>query len=238
MTSHIQFDPINHRYFDAFGRDYKSVSALLAEAYPFDRVAIMEKVSKMPNSRYYGMTVDEISAEWDDRRSSGTDLHKGIQDWIVGKELPPETSPDFHGVKFFSEGTWKGVMQSEVLLYNSLLHIAGTADIVNRYPDHIVIWDIKTCRKIDQEKLLKYSIQLKFYATMAEEQFGVKAHSGGIIWFENYVENRSVFPQVLSPVACDEEYLKISFKRVLEALEIKEKEIQKFRSNNDIKTQP
>ncbi len=60
-SSAITFDPVKHRYTDATGADYKSVSRLLNSIeIPFDREGISMMMAKGIKNRQV-----EILAEWD-----------------------------------------------------------------------------------------------------------------------------------------------------------------------------
>jgi len=63
--------------------------------------------------------------------------------------------------------------------------LAGTIDILEQLNDVYWIWDIKTNANIDDDKLMKYSIQLDLYRRFAAKTYGKKVLIGGIIYFEN-----------------------------------------------------
>ena len=188
-----------HQYFDELGQRYVSVSSLLKKLFPFDALEVATKVSAMPSSKYFGRTTDDIIAEWNGRRNIGTELHEAIEAAILGKDCKPELR---RFTRAFKAGNWRGPLKSEVVLHDPELFIAGTTDLIEERPAEDVIWDIKTCRKIDEEKLLQYSAQITLYARFNQGLTGRPTRPGGILFYQNFPECQPK-PMILRPINCE-----------------------------------
>jgi hypothetical protein len=209
----VYFVEATHQYFDRDNNEYCSATRMIGKMFPFDAREIAVKVSEMEHSVFFGLPVDEILSRWADTAPIGTALHAGCEHWINTGEIHGEHRD---GVAAFARGAEKlgrENLRSEVILYDRELRLAGTADILefggnrapNVWPETCRIWDIKTSRKIDPHKLLKYSVQLELYRRWAEYLVCSRATVGGLVWFENYVENRAVKPKMVKPVECTRE---------------------------------
>lgn len=182
----IHFDEATHRYTDAEGRAYLSVTQLLERMFPFDREGIAAKVVANPNSQYFGRAVEDVLAEWTAAADRGSEVHYAIETFIKEGREPenPELLPLLAQFKTLS---LSGEILSEQRVWDESLMLAGTVDLIERRDAECVIWDIKTSKRISGDTHLKYSMQLEIYRRMAEKRLGLPARVGGILWYEDYV---------------------------------------------------
>lgn len=203
----VRFIPDGHRYLDDAGRDYLSVTTLLKDYFPFDALAIAARVSVDSRSRYFGMDPKAIAEEWDGRAEAGTFAHKAIETWSARGVWPASRTPEYMIIVGLVALRLRGSIRSETLTWNEELMLAGTVDIIRDRPGQPkTVYDIKTSRKLGPEKIEKFSLQLCFYCYMLTAQTGTVHEPGGIIWFENFMENRGVRPILLKPIDVDAKF--------------------------------
>lgn len=201
----VQFFPDKHQYFDNFGREYISVTQLLKSVFPFDRDAIISLITKNPKSKYYKRDKEEIIKEWETISIYGNLVHKTIENFITLNEEPTHDSITRGCFKQYADLGFKRV-QSEKLLFNVPLLIAGTCDLIVEYDDRYEIWDIKTNSKLDSKKMLQYSMQLNLYMRFAKSILDKPVKVGGILWFDNFFKNQmDTKMSIIKPVNCTTE---------------------------------
>lgn len=167
-----------------------SVTRLLSKEFPFDSRAVAEKVSNIPSSRYNGMSVDRILKMWNDSADHGNVVHDAVENYIKEDVWPSDKSL-VPLVEQFSKLNFRGDLLSETLIWHEDYMVAGIADILEVFDDYIYLWDIKTSHKLDDDKLMKYSMQLEIYKRLVEKRFKKETRIGAILWFEDYVIKRS-----------------------------------------------
>jgi len=199
-TDIITFEPKEHKYFNQHGEEYISVTTLLGREFPFDAKEVANKVRKIPSSKYHGMSEERILRLWNDSSEHGNVVHNMVEDYIKEDIVPSDPSL-LPLLDQFKRLNFNGDLLSEVLLWDEDYKIAGQADILEVFDDHIYLFDIKTSNRITDNKLSKFSLQLELYRRMIEKQFGKKAKLGAIIHFEDYVVKRSKTKlRVISPL--------------------------------------
>lgn len=199
----LTLDKATHTYHDENGLPYVSVTTLLGAEAPFDGPAIAAKVIAMPSSKYFRWTVEQCLDYWKQSADLGTKLHDDIEQWIKTGVLPDDTSgkvTHFDGVRHFADGKWKGKLHSEKIVHDESLRLAGTVDVSEELEAYDIIHDVKTCRSMNGDKLLKYSMQLELYRRMHETVTGRPCRTGVIIWYEGFMEDPSVPPKSLRPL--------------------------------------
>lgn len=189
----LNFDPIEHKYTDAAGREYISITTLLSRNDPFDMEKIAAQCIVNPRSKYYQMDKDEVIQKWVDSAPQGTIVHEAVESFINGEDVTdPQTAPL---VEQFSRLRFSGTLLSEVRLHDERYLLAGTADIMEMCEDHIWLWDIKTSRarpdgkRMADSKKHKYALQLGIYKRLIEHRFNMPCNIGGILWFKDYTEH-------------------------------------------------
>lgn len=184
----ITFDPIKHKYFDHSGIEYISVTTLIGRKFPFDSHEIATKVSQIKSSKYYGKDIEDIKNEWKASAEIGHDIHEAIENYINEKVLPTDKKT-LRCVEQFGKLKFKGELKSEMLIWHSDYKIAGTMDLLE-LGDINWIFDLKTSKKMDEDRLLKYSIQLELYKKLIKHSHNIDAQIGGIIWFDPRENNK------------------------------------------------
>jgi len=204
---HITFYPETHEYFDAFGNKFQSVTTALKKFFPFEDREIAERVREMPGSIYFGQDVDKILSTWEATAPCGTGLHGACERWITtGEIIEDEHRAGAQNFAEFMSGLCpRSELHSESIVYDARIKIAGTLDILQETEEGLALWDIKTSRKIDDMKLLKFSMQLELYRRFSERNYGCRVRTRGIVWFEGYFRNPSARPRIIDPIECRRE---------------------------------
>lgn len=198
----VTFYPTDHKYIDDSGRVYISVTQMLKRMFPFDQEAILEKIINNPKSVYYKRDKASIVQEWADIGTYGTALHE-ICELYVNTGYIEEGNMFTNCVKQFSKVIDRTKCTSEKLLWNEDLLIAGTADLIVEKDDCYEIWDVKTNKKLDDSKLLQYSMQLTFYQIFAKKFYNKPIRLGGIVYFDNFFVNReNTKMSIIKPIPC------------------------------------
>lgn len=181
----LYFDEATHTYKiddDAL----KSVSQLVSSQFrPFNANIIATNVAKSktsdPESRYYGMTKDDIIQVWAesgrDAREKGTNLHRHIETFYIQGKSPEIITPEWsHFLQFIADHPDWTIVGCEVRVHNK--KVAGTIDAIFNTPDGLVLVDWKRCKAIDYSghgtgvdlmawaddcNYNKYSLQLSLY---------------------------------------------------------------------------
>ncbi len=200
----LEFDPVQHEY-TLQGTKLISVTTLISTLFkkfnPNVAIAGMKKSPNWPQSKYFGMTDDEIKALWnrDGEIASrlGTELHAFIEDfYLTGND-------QHHTVEFLQFLEFAKVANitrplNEHRLYSVKFQVAGTVDCIAQNDDGTVdIYDWKRCKDmntshgysihpllshIPSSNFWKYSIQLNLYRILAEES-GMKVRDMFIVCF-------------------------------------------------------
>lgn len=187
----VTFYPKGHRYFDEFDREYISVNKYIDQCMgSFDAKNIAAEVTTYPNSIYYGKTKEDVLREWNVTKETGTHVHKVIEDYIKHAAMPQDKALESI-VRKFSKLTFTGKLLSERIVWDDVNLIAGTIDIIEQLPNCLKIWDIKTSRKITDEKHYRYSVQVEFYRCLLSLLTELSVEIGGIIWIKDFVHQRA-----------------------------------------------
>lgn len=148
---------------------------------PFDAKEVAEKVSNYENSEYYGHSVESILEMWRLTGIRGDQKHKQIENWL--RSEGPETSEctiikNTLGIN--PENTY-----AEIKLYANRFSLTGTPDIVQQIdPNTFIVHDIKTFKKVSDDKIDKASKQILTYCAMLKEIISnpdIKVKAGKII---------------------------------------------------------
>lgn len=158
-----------------------SVTTVIHKFFPeFEEDLVIDKMmhsKNWPNSKYYGMTRDEIKKQWEDIRNeashAGTAMHKAIEDFLnrpddeqtavvqlyadiaqVHSSVPD--TPEFcHFLTFWSDllaSTTYRPYRTEWLVYDKDRRLAGSIDLILHDPTtdsrRIIILDWKRSKEI------------------------------------------------------------------------------------------
>ena len=171
----ITFDEPTHTYaIDGSREGYISCTTFIHTFFDhFDADAViakMRKSRKWPESKYYGMTDEEIKAGWDKNRdeasSAGTRMHLDIEHWYncepIGNLAPdawePQAGTEWDYFQAF-ERKWRipqgfEPLRTEWLVFKEDIKLAGSIDMVFKKPDGtLAIYDWKRAKEIRYENV-------------------------------------------------------------------------------------
>lgn len=198
---HISFEEGPHIYTIKGDSGYKSVTTFNhAHFEPFDAdkiISNMMRSKKWAQSKYYGMTVDEIKGSWDKNRdeaaAAGTNMHYDIE--CHYNDCPNENDSIEYGYfnKFLEDFPELNSRpyRSEWMIYHEELRLAGSIDMIFENPDGTLqIYDWKRCKEIvkttgfskygnkecidhlPDTNYWHYCLQLNTYKAILEEKYG------------------------------------------------------------------
>lgn len=181
----VFFNDAEHKYTDKDGNRLLSITQLIGYfKEKFDELGeITEKYAAK-----HGLTVAEVQQNWKEINEQacvyGTSVHGSLEHFVIsGEILDNEHKPI---IEQFSKYKFSGKLHSEVMVHSIEHMIAGTVDIIEKFPNNeISIWDLKTNKKIERTnswgKKMKhclfyledanyvhYCIQMSLYAYLCE----------------------------------------------------------------------
>jgi ATP-dependent exoDNAse (exonuclease V) beta subunit len=204
---HVHFDEPTHIYTvkgETFG--YISVTKFLHEFFPhFDPEATIKKMMKSPKwpeSKWFGMTAEEIKAAWDangkEASGAGTAMHLAIEQFLNGApQLIPAEILQTAEWKYF-QNFWKDhgedlvPYRTEWEVWSEEYRLTGSIDMIfyRKSDDSYVIYDwkrskeIKTsnkwakgygpCDHLDDCNYWHYSLQLNVYRWILENLYDME----------------------------------------------------------------
>jgi hypothetical protein len=213
-SSEISFEPVKHRYIDATGAEYQSVSRLLNSIeIPFDREGISMMMAKGNKNRQV-----EILAEWDAKLESshirGNWIHDNLEDFHKLGTCDDAIKPVVEKIKPFYENYFR--VYTEVLLSDYEYIIAGQTDlVVQRQRSENSLYDFYDYKTNEQKGIEfdsirrkrepwqhynkfflpplshledcnynRYSLQLSLYACIAQRQYGIRIGRLALIFID------------------------------------------------------
>ena len=195
----ITFDEGPHIYTIDGKSDYTSVTTFIHSLFPkfnADKIiAGMMKSRKWSQSKYFGMTPDEIKKQWNENgksaSSAGTKLHYDIECFFNGNP----NDNDSIEYMFFRE-FWEKYSSSlkpyraEWMVFDEDVKLAGSIDMLfEREDGDLEIYDWKRCKEIKKfnnfesgicdcvehlpnSNFWHYSLQLNIYKEILERKYG------------------------------------------------------------------
>ena len=168
----------------------------------FDANGIVDKLIKGkkmsdPSYKYYGMTKDQILADWERNRdtaaSAGTKMHYDIECYFNGMDVKNDSVEFGYFQNFCKDFPDLIPYRTEMMVYYEELKISGSIDMIFENPDGTLqIYDWKRCHEIKHEdqfgKYAKtscishlpdtnfwhYALQLNVYKMILEHKYGKK----------------------------------------------------------------
>ena len=218
----ISFEPVSHTYqiqFEDHAETFISATTIIHKYFPhFDEekvIAKMMKSSTWSKSPYFGKTVEEIKAQWEENRvqaaNKGTQVHDWIENFYLGGKKAPceeaEKSKSFQNFLEFEKDYGWMPYRTEWRVFTEEFKVAGSIDIIfegsDGDPNKIKVYDWKNSKEIKTENRYEkgyeplqhlpncnfyhYSMQLNLYKWILEHHYGKKVEEMGlIIVHENY----------------------------------------------------
>lgn len=172
----------------------------------FDADAIIEKMMKSPKwnkNKYYGMTLTEIKALWDQNRDeaakAGTLMHYDIECYYNNVDVKNDSIEYAYFQKFEEDRTKPGGFgeflqpyRTEWMIFDEELRLSGSVDMIFEAPDgSLQIYDWKRCKEIKKtnpwqsshreciehlpdSNYWHYALQLNTYKAILERNYGKK----------------------------------------------------------------
>lgn len=168
----------------------------------FDGEGTVDKILKGrkmsdPSYKYYGMTKEQILAEWDDKRDraaqSGTKMHYDIECYFNSMDVTNNSIEFTYFLNFRKDFPDLVPYRTEWMVYYEELKLSGSIDMVFENPDGTLqIYDWKRCQEIKHEdpfgkysitscishlpdtNFWHYALQLNVYKTILEHKYGKK----------------------------------------------------------------
>jgi len=164
----IEFDEKPHEYYiNGSSKDIISTTTYIHQFFPkFNADLIIDKMMSSrnwSNSKYYGLTKEQIKQEWEDNKNlaahNGTIMHKSIE-LFYNNENPENSSKEF---KFFLEFNKDHQdlipYRTEWEIYDEDILLAGSIDMCfiknNDNSDELILYDWKRSKDIKENNLYK-----------------------------------------------------------------------------------
>ena len=187
----LEFDPVTHTY-NKDGVTLISVTTFISTLFkkfnPAVTIAGMKRSPHWPQSKYFGMTDEEIKTLWardgDLASRLGTELHAWIEDYYLTGNTNHDSVEFLQFLEFAKEAALTSPL-NEYRVYSTKFRLAGTVDCISQNQDGTVdVYDWKRCKDINtsygysihpmlshipSSNFWKYSIQLNLYRILIEE---------------------------------------------------------------------
>lgn len=155
----------------------------------------MMRSKKWSESKYYGMTKDEIKASWDKNRDAaagaGTNMHYDIECYYNKCPNNNESIEYSYFLRFVADFPHLKPYRTEWMVFHEELRLAGSIDMVFDNGDGTLsIYDWKRCKEIKKHDIKcsitpciehlpdtnywHYCLQLNTYKAILEEKYGKK----------------------------------------------------------------
>ena len=200
--SHISFDEGPHIYTIDGDSGFMSVTTWNHSHFPhFNANKIIKKMmnsKNWPNSKYFGMTEDEIKAKWNENgriaSEAGTKMHYDIECYYnyMDVEVDEDCKEFNYFLEFDKDHDNLKPYRTEWMVWDKELEFAGSIDMTFIRSDGTIdIYDWKRCKEIKKinkwesattkcvnhlpnSNFWHYSLQLNTYKAILEKNYGVK----------------------------------------------------------------
>ena len=201
--SHITFDEGPHIYTIDGDSSFTSVTTWAHSNFGhFDADKIITKMMKgrnWINSKYFGMTRQEIKDGWhkngQEAAAAGTKMHYDIECFYNNMTITNDSTEYSYFSNFHNDFSHLRPYRTEWMVWDNELKIAGSIDMI--YEDsnkNLLIYDWKRCKKIKMankwqssnnpvlegfpdSNFWHYSLQLNIYKYLLEKNYGKKVDS-------------------------------------------------------------
>ena len=164
----------------------------------FIPLEVATKVSKNPRSEYYELDPQKIVKMWELTGKRGTKKHQEIEKWLKKETETCEFANDlYQKLDIHPDNSW-----AEIKVHSDNLQLSGIIDIIQGENNTYYVHDIKTFKKVTQDKIDKTTKQILIYCVMLDEVINdknIKIRPGKII--------------NLQPVANISEKINLKFKK-------------------------
>ena len=194
----ISFQEDGHIYTICGDKYYKSCTTWIKSFFEkFNPDAVIDKMMESPqwpDSKYFGMSKDEIKTTWSENgkkaASFGTGMHKHIEEFYNGIELPESDEIELSYFKqFYQDHMHMVPFRTEMMIYDEDIRICGSVDMLFINDDGTLsIYDWKFSKEIhtfsygkkgmtplnhlNDCNFIHYSLQLNLYREILERKYG------------------------------------------------------------------
>ena len=198
--SHIKFDEGPHIYHIDGDSSFTSVTTWNHSHFEkFNSDAIIEKMmngKNWKNSKYYGMSAEQIKAQWAENgkkaSEAGTKMHYDIECFYNNMKVDNPSIEYDYFLRFHKQHNDLEPYRTEWMIYDKELKLAGSIDMVFKNEDgSLSIYDWKRCKNIKKDNRWQsaktecishlpdtnfwhYSLQLNTYKAILESKYDVK----------------------------------------------------------------
>lgn len=197
----ITFQEEGHIYTIRGDKYYKSCTTWVKSFFEkFNADAILDKMmasDKWPESKYFGMTRQEIKNAWNQNGKKaaefGTSMHKNIEEFYNGKDITGDPSHEpvelTYFMHFYLDHPELIPYRTEMMIYDEDIRICGSVDMLFQNSDgSFSIYDWKFSKEIQENSYGKkglgpasglndcntthYMLQLNLYREILEKKYG------------------------------------------------------------------
>ena len=214
--AHISFEEGPHIYTIDGESDFMSVTTWNHSHFAeFNADAIITNMMngrKWAQSKYYGMTREEIKAQWeanrDEAAQAGTKMHYDIECYYNGMDVSNDSVEYAYFQRFLEDHSDFVPYRTEWMVWDKELRFAGSIDMVYENPDGtLMIYDWKRSKGIHKtSSFMKfshthciehipdtnfwhYALQLNTYKALIEKNYGKTVTTMMLVCL--YPENKS-----------------------------------------------
>lgn len=205
----IEFDEPTHVYTIDGEKGYTSVTTVVHSLFPeFKEDEVISKMMasrNWPQSKYFGMTREQIKNDWESNRSNaaslGTAMHANLESAYNGLEHETESKEWLLFKQYEADHLNLKPFRTEWTLFAKDIRVAGSVDMLYEDPDEpgaLVLADWKRSKEIKTENkwqkgihpltkhlddcnLNHYSLQLGIYKRLIQEYYGYKITQSFIV---------------------------------------------------------
>lgn len=180
-SSFTSVTTFNHSHFEHFNAD--------------NIIANMMRSKRWPQSRYYGMTPDQIKAQWENNRDeaakAGTQMHYDIECFYNNITVTNNSVEFAYFQQFHNDYPDLEPFRTEMMVWDKELKLAGSIDMLYKNPDGThSIYDWKRSKEIikanrwgkcsktecisyiPDTNYWHYCLQLNTYKALLEKNYG------------------------------------------------------------------
>ena len=216
--SHIIFDEEPHIYTIDGDSNYMSVTTFNHSHFEhFNADKIIDNMmnsNKWEQSKYYGMSKDEIKELWNNNgkeaSTAGTKMHEDIEYYYNNNPRENNSIEYEYFIRFKNDFSHLIPYRTEWMIWDKELKLAGSIDMLFQNPDGTLeIYDWKRCKdivkinswdKYSHNKIIEhlpdtnfwhYSLQLNTYKYILEKNYGKKINGMYLVCLHPNNKNKS-----------------------------------------------
>lgn len=203
----VTFEEETHTYFVDETPLELSVTSFVKKFFSeFDPNSIIKKYYDFwqtnENSKYFGMTPEEIKEEWklngEKASKLGTKLHQDIERFYNEGEIVNDSTEFKYFKEFYQEFKYLTPYRTEWIIYEKDLGIGGSVDICFEHNGKFILMDWKRSKEIKEQapdegkyplshlpnaNYWHYSLQLNVYKAILQKHYEIKIDEMKLVVF-------------------------------------------------------